>query len=497
MSLMCGCISSGNRSQPVAVLQPNAPTHIVNTNQNPATGIAPVSFQSPPTGPIKPLTDTTDTLPERLSPQAKSVPEPNAAGVPSPSEIPNNQTNAHSGTQNNQLSDHDDPFIGQSELSAEQLINAVQARNPSLQAMVAAWRAAAERYPQEISLDDPMFNYMLGTEGLGPDGGWMVMGAQKIPWFGKRQLRGNIAQAEANAACQDVANVRLKLAEMAANTLYDYYLVRQEKQINAAQMELMKEFRSIAMSRYEANQVSQQDILQADLELADLEARQAELVREENVAIARINTLLHRAADHPLPLSTKLNPPGNLPPVDVMRETALHQRPDLSAQAARIRAEEAAVNLACKEYYPDFEIVGKYDAFMPEMMRPQLGMNVNIPLWQQKRSAAWREAMNRLQQRRAEYADMADQARYEVQSTYAELVENEQIVHLYDEKILTVAKQYAQSARANYSAGKVDFLRLIDAERQLYGQWEKYYQVLANYYRRLAAMERVIGGYTF
>ena len=50
-----------------------------------------------------------------------------------------------------------DPFDGQAELSVEQLVAEVQARNPSLQAASAAWRAAAARYPQAVSLDDPMF----------------------------------------------------------------------------------------------------------------------------------------------------------------------------------------------------------------------------------------------------------------------------------------------------------------------------------------------------
>ena len=173
---------------------------------------------------------------------------------------------------------------------------------------------------------------------------------------------------------------------------------------------------------------------------------------------------------------------------------ALCRRPDLAAQSARIRAEEANVNLACKEYYPDLEIVGKYDAFMPEEMRPQLGMNLNVPIWQHKRSAAWREAMAKLQNQRAEYANLADQARFEVQSAYAELVESDRLLRLYDEKTLPVANLYVQSSRANYTAGKTDFLRLSDAQRQLYGQWEKFYQAQTDYHRRQAALTRAIGG---
>ena len=80
----------------------------------------------------------------------------------------------------------------------DQLVTEVQARNPSLQAASLAWRAAANRYPQVVSLDDPMFTYMMTpTNGLGADngGGWMVQGAQKIPWAGKRALRGSAAAA--------------------------------------------------------------------------------------------------------------------------------------------------------------------------------------------------------------------------------------------------------------------------------------------------------------
>jgi outer membrane protein TolC len=256
----------------------------------------------------------------------------------------------------------------------------------------------------------------------------------------------------------------------------------------------MRDFRSIALARYESSQVTQQDVLQADLELADLEARTAELARLETVAIARINTLLHRPADCPLPPPANLSPPCELPPVEALRDMALCRRPDLAAQSARIRAEEANVNLACKQYYPDLEIVGKYDAFMPEDMRPQLGMNVNVPLWQHKRSAAVCEAMAKLQNQRAEYANLADQARFEVQSAYAELVESDRLLRLYVEKILPVAKQYVQSSRANYTAGKTDFLRLTDAQRQLYGQWEKFYQAQTDYHRRQAALTRAVGG---
>src|SRR2546426_122366 len=47
-------------------------------------------------------------------------------------------------------------FRSAKELTVEMLVEQVLARNPSLAEMEAAWQAASARYPQAVSLDDPM-----------------------------------------------------------------------------------------------------------------------------------------------------------------------------------------------------------------------------------------------------------------------------------------------------------------------------------------------------
>ncbi len=389
-----------------------------------------------------------------------------------------------------------DPFDGQAELSVEQLVVEVQARNPSLQAASAAWRAATERYPQAVSLDEPMFEYMIGPQGVGRDngGGWMVQASQKIPWAGKRALRGSAASAEADAMKGDIGDVRLRLSEAARTAFYDYYLARREMDVNASTRRLLTQFREIALNKYQVNQTTQQDVLQADVELATLERRRTELTRDERVAVARINTLLHRAVDHPLPPPpTKPAVADSLPSAESLQQAA-ESRPDLFAMQARIRTEQANLALAGKEYYPDVNLVAKYDGFMPEDMRPQVGMEFNVPLQRGRRSAAMREASERLLQRRAEYQERLDQVRFEVQTAFDRAVQSEQVIRLFEEKILPATQRSVESAQSSYTSGKLDFLRLIDAERQVYTQQEMYYQAIADHHRRLAELERVVGG---
>jgi outer membrane protein, heavy metal efflux system len=396
---------------------------------------------------------------------------------------------------------NDDPFSGLQELDLNPLVAEVLKRNPSIPAMVAAWRSASEKYPQVVSLDDPMFGFMLAPATFGSDDvdfGWMVQTSQKIPWSGKRQLRGIVAQAEVDAAFQDIEAARIKLREAAKLAFFDYFLVGRELEINSDNVRIMNEFRAVAQNKYASNQVTQQDVLQAEVELADLSRRQIELNRMDEVARARINTLLHRVPNHSLPApSNKLPIAADVPSFEDLRDLALKGRPDLVAQAARVRAEEAAVDLACREFYPDLEFVARYDSFWQPAesdLRPQVGINLNLPLRTERRRAAVQEAIARVTQRRAELERQIDEIQYDVHAAFARLNESQRVAKLYTDSILPASRQNVESAQANYEAGKLDFLRLIEAQRQLIGYREKQFEAEVEYHRRLAELESVVAG---
>ena len=506
LAVLAGCTLPAGRNEPASVATVANPDRTLSATASVAAS-RPDSQTTPKTLQVayQAPADIPPTPPSR-SVGAAALPE----GVPpdaiQPAPLPgrsfprtgNQETEEASSLPSAYRSDDPcDPFTGQTELAVDRLVAEVQARNPSLQAASAAWRAATERYPQVVSLEDPMFTYMVTpTNGLGADngGGWMVQGSQKIPWAGKRALRGSAASAEANAMKGDIGDTRLRLAETTRMAFYDYYLAQREIEVNTSTRRLLKQFRDIASNKYQVGQAIEQDVLQADVELANLESRRTELARDEEVAVARINTLLHRDADCPLPPPpAKVPLPASLPTAEVLQQTAAQSRPDLYTLQSRVRAAQANVALACKEYYPDVNLVAKYDGFMPENMRPAVGMDINIPLHNERRSAAVREAENLVAQRCAEYQDRLDQVHYEVRSAWSRAAQSQRVVELYDQSILPASQRSLDSAVSNYTSGKLDFLRLLDAERQVYSQREMYYQSIAEYHRRMAELERAVG----
>jgi outer membrane protein, heavy metal efflux system len=440
---------------------------------------------------------------------AARPPESPVAGAPSERQSPTDQPSAAvtqvayqpEAIPPGQQTPPDEPFAGSMELSLSQLVAEVEARNPSLQAMIDAWHAAAQRYPQVVSLEDPMFMAMAAPASFDSnqvEAAYALQVSQKIPWYGKRAARGRGARAAADAAAMDAEDSRLQLDDAARQAYFDYYLVRRDLELNQENLRVMQQNRATAKSRYDNNQGMLQDVLQSDVELADLERQRLVYQRMNRVAMARINTLLLRPADAPLaPPPRQLALPIAIPSADQLRQIALERRPDLAALGARIREEEAGLTLACKQYYPDTEFYGRYDTFWQPAstqsdLRAQVGVNVNLPIYANRLSAAVCEARYKVSQRRAEFEQRKIDIQYEVQSACEQLEESRQTLALYHDKLIPAVEQNMAEARSNYEVNKLSFLNLAQAQRQWIEMREKQQAVLATYHRHMAELERIV-----
>lgn len=388
------------------------------------------------------------------------------------------------------------------ELTAQAVVADVLARNPSLAQMTAAWQAASARYPQVRSLEDPMFGTMLAPASFGSNAvetGYRVEVSQKIPFPGKLRLRGQGALAEADAAQSDVEDMRIQLIEAAKLAFYEYFLVQRAIAVNQEALRLLGEFKQSAEARYKTGLVPRQDVLQADVEIGRQQERAVTLERMRRVAVARINTLRSVAPDEPLappPQILKVRP--GIPAAASLRSRALAQRPDLKALQGRITVEENALKLALREYYPDVEATAAYDTIMGNGpmrdLAPQVGLRMNIPVRLARRNGAVAEAHAKIAQKQAELTSRVNQVQFQVQEAYEQLVESRRILELYEQSILPAAQENVKAAQAAYITGKTPFLSLIEAQRSLVSLKDRDYEAMADCFRRLATLERALGG---
>ncbi len=399
-----------------------------------------------------------------------------------------------------------EPALAGSALRLDGLIETVLARNGSLEAMRQAWREAVARYPQVISLEDPMISGMVGPKTLDRprtemgerlDVAYRLDLSQRVPWPGKLRLRGRSALEEAEAAGEDVETARQKLIHETKLAYFELAFVHEAEAINQRESALAQELLANARSRYETGLGSKEDALEAEIELAHVRHRSLSLDRLRKNAEARLSALLNQSPELAFPPPPPLVeiPEAESPAAEALRAVALSRRPELSALEARLRAAEADVALARKEYFPDLTLMAAYDAFWDvRELRPMIGLGFNIPIQRRRRRAAEEEAHARLERLTAELEQMRRELEAEVQLAFDQLQESRHVIHLYDAQFLPPAREALATARSNYEAGRSDRATLIEAERKLLTLELNRRQALAEYFQREADLERAVGG---
>lgn len=392
----------------------------------------------------------------------------------------------------------EDPFAGAAVLERRALIEAVLARNPDIEAARAAWRRALARVPQETALDDPMVSYSIAPLSIAGDVpfGQRIEIAQKLPITSRRGLAGEVALAEAEAARDNEQAVRLRLAAMASSLFDDYYVADRALEVDAHHRGLLEQMRESALAQYAAGRASQQDPLQADLELAMIDREKLMHETERDVVIAQINGLLHRNPAATLPPPPKQLPAPAAAKLDerTLVETALRERPELRGQDARIRRGEAARKLADRVAWPDLGVMASYDSMweMPEH-RWMVGVSVEVPLARGRRAAAREEAEAETDEARFMRERMADEIRVEVRTAAERLAEARAALSLYETRILPAARAQVDAARAGFVADQNEFQSVVTAERSLRHVTLEIERARADVHRRIAELDRAIG----
>ena len=121
--------------------------------------------------------------------------------------------------------------------------------------------------------------------------------SQAIPFPGKLALREQAAAFEAEAASQNVTEVRWRLLSEVKTTWWLIFYLDRTLQIADSNYALLQQFVEIARTKYEVGEGLQQDVLLAQLELSKLLDQQLMLKASRRNAAASLNALLDKPAN--------------------------------------------------------------------------------------------------------------------------------------------------------------------------------------------------------
>jgi outer membrane protein TolC len=381
------------------------------------------------------------------------------------------------------------------------LIQEALENNPSIQSAVRRVDAFRARVPQVKSLPDPV----LGVGWMGeirpfslmrndPSSFRSITASQKIPFPGKLKLRGRIADREAEAAWWDYENIRRRVVAQVKVAYYDYFYYHQAIEITLKNKDLLEKLSKIAAVRYQVGKGIQQDVLRAQVELSRILQRLTVLEQQEKTAQVRLNTLLNREPEALLPPPAPFEQALLTYSLDSLYELARENDTGLGREQRLIERNQFAVNLARKEYYPDFSVAYMYQnrPLMPEMHGVTFSVNVPV-FYKTKQREGVTEATQALISAQRSRENRETTLYFEVKEQYLAAKAADELARLYSQAIVPQSSLALDSALAAYEVGSVDFLTMLDSFIIVLDYEINYYRELTNFQMSLARLEPLAG----
>ncbi len=379
--------------------------------------------------------------------------------------------------------------LAPADATADRLVAEALEKTPDIAAARAGVEAARRRIEPARTLPDPTGSFTYQNDGrslsLGSAEGSFVglMLSQPLPWPGKLSLAGRVAESEAKEVSAGLlSRTALSIEARVRTAWYDLALARAIDRLIDERRETARLLEETTRDRYEAGLAVQQDVLRAQVERSRIDELKAGQRAAITSRLAELNRLLGRSQDAAVETTEALPPVNAVPETTEIIASALTRSPEAAAARQRIETGRLRVEIAKKNFLPDFVVSGGSMYRGSFEMGPmwQAGVSISLPIWVNKRQQnQLAEAQARVAEQAAQTDVVARELEVRTRERVAQLQTANDVATLYDARIVPLDQLSYESALASYQAGKVPLITVFDAVNALYGD-------RANYLGRLA-----------
>src|ERR1700693_4444083 len=254
--------------------------------------------------------------------------------------------------------------------SLSELIQKAEQRKPQIAASFHAWQAARNVAKQVSSLPETELSVQQFSVGSPrPFAGYsnsdfasIGLGAsQDIPYPATRQLRASVAEHEADSMEAQTDSVRRTVVGNLKMVYFHLAYIQQTLGVLQRSDELLSQLQEAAEARYRVGQGNQQDVLKAQLQHTKILQGIAHHHQEEGLFEAQIKQVLGRPQESADVIAETLTLRALPYTAAELLQRARTQNPDVHSKQASIQQQEAKVELALKNFRPDFNVQYTYE----------------------------------------------------------------------------------------------------------------------------------------
>lgn len=381
------------------------------------------------------------------------------------------------------------------------LVEEAERNNPEILGAQHGWRAAVN-VPQEVSAlpETQLFVQQFNVGSPRPFAGYTnsnfayvgIGGSQDIPYPGKRALRSSVAEYAASALHEDAESVRRRVVETLKLAYYRLAYIQQTLEVLRDNDQLLKEVEQQTESRYGVGQGSQQDVLKAQLQHSKILQEITMHHQGEGQFEAQIKQVLNR----PQASSDIVAEPLTLTPLQhsdaELMQLAQDQNPELRARSQMVHHGQAQVDLAHKEFLPDFNMQYEWERTDPAQFRAYYVATFGIRLPNRQRQDA------ELAEAKESKVVAEERMQSEIQRVLSETKQqwvlvraSEERLKIYREGLIPQSQAAFQAGLTGYGSNREDFESLLGSFLDVLNLNLQYRQELVEHESALARLERL------
>jgi cobalt-zinc-cadmium efflux system outer membrane protein len=386
-----------------------------------------------------------------------------------------------------------------------ELLEEAEKNNPQIEAARQGWQAANQVRTQVSTLPDPQFNMQHVSVGsprpfagyTNSEFAYLGLGvSQDIPYPGKLRLKGEIAKRDADVSLQQIESVRRAvLAELKAGYFQLAYLSK-TLTILEQDGELLKQVEQAADARYRSGMGIQQDVLQAQLQKTKLLREIAMHHLQVGKLEAHLKQLLNRSQESPDIEAADLTETPLAQNYDDLLAAAQAQNPELAGAQKMIEKQSLQVDLARRDFYPDFNVQYMWQRTDPTQFRAyyMFSVGVRVPIYPgRKQRPELAQAEAEQLRARSELQAQSQQVVSELRSQYVIAQQTSELLKIHREGLSPQARSEFQAGLAAYQSNKQEFQALLTAFLDVLHLDEDYWQNVAEYETAIARLEQLTG----
>ena len=346
------------------------------------------------------------------------------------------------------------------------------------------------------TLPDPMLEF--GYKNLMDGRETSIMGQQSFPYPGKLGLMGRAIASEQLALEQELALIELKLIAETKKDYYTLFFINKSVEIINRTKDYLDLMEQTASARYATGLIPQTDILKIQTERSMLQEQLIMLDAQKETILSRIKrTDLGLAIDTDISIEIpkELALPKFAYDYNQLQNMTLTNSPMLKMKQAEIAMQSNEVELAKKEFEPDFiaslELMNPEKNFVKEWSAK---FGIMVPLYKNKKQKnALLETEKKLAAQKKAYEVAKQETLFMLKNAHQMLISSDKLMQLYKTTVIPQANLTLESAIANYQVGKIDALMVLDNIKMLLDSEQKYFEQLTEFHKANAEIEQITG----